>query len=482
MISGLTLSGCAQQDTQLNDIKKRGKLRVLTQIDPVIFYPVGGGYSGLEYDLITRFADEIGVDVEFVTDHNFSDMLSMVSTGKADIAAVNLTITDARQDIVRFSPPYQQVTEQLVYRRGESRPRKPEDLAGHTVEVVAGSSHAETMRRLHKQYPDINLVVREDLTMQEILARVESGEIDYALTDSTILARSKRYFPALRAAFDITGALSIAWAIQRSDDNTLYKAIDKFMQHMHESGELAFLKERYYGYTKRLNYVDRRTFHQHVVTRLPKYQAFFQEAANEYERDWKLLAAIGYQESHWDPKATSPTGVQGIMMLTRDTAKEVGLKNRRDPRGSIMGGAAYLEILEDKIPDRIAEPDRLWLALAGYNIGFGHLEDARRLTQGAGDNPDRWVDVKKHLPLLNKPSTYKKTRYGFARGAGAVQYVDQIRAYYDMLKWIDREEKRKEMEALSAQPLLYRQTPAPVEEIDIDDNPEPGILDLDNPD
>ena len=169
--------------------------------------------------------------------------------------------------------------------------------------------------------------------------------------------------------------------------------------------------------------------------RLPKLRPYFEEAEALTGIDWRLLAAVGYQESHWQENAVSPTGVRGIMMLTQDTARHVGIKNRLDPRLSIIGGARYLRIVEKKIPDRIDDINRLWLTLAGYNIGFGHLEDARILTQRQGANPDLWLDVKERLPLLRKKAYYSTVKHGFARGNEPVTYVENIRNYYDLLLW-----------------------------------------------
>ncbi|MCP4055747.1 MAG: transglycosylase SLT domain-containing protein, partial [Pseudoalteromonas sp.] len=180
----------------------------------------------------------------------------------------------------------------------------------------------------------------------------------------------------------------------------LAKAARQFLESLETNGTLAQISERFYGHLDRLNYVGARTFMHHVENRLPKYESLFRDYAREFNMDWRLLAAIGYQESHWRPNAVSPTGVRGLMMLTRNTASHIGINNRLDAEESIQGGAKYFRIVHEKIPERIPEPDRTWFALASYNVGFGHLEDARRLTEGAGRDPDRWMDVKEFLPLL----------------------------------------------------------------------------------
>ena len=181
-------------------------------------------------------------------------------------------------------------------------------------------------------------------------------------------------------------------------------------------------------------------FREHMQSRLPKYLPLFQQAAEEHLIDWRLLAAIGYQESHWLEHATSPTGVKGIMMLTNGTAAQLKVTDRTNPAQSIAGGARYFRQRMAKISSRILEPDRTWMALASYNVGFGHLEDARILTQSRGENPDKWLDVKKNLPLLSEKQWYSRTKYGYARGNEPVRYVENVRSYYDLLVWLTTED------------------------------------------
>ena len=191
---------------------------------------------------------------------------------------------------------------------------------------------------------------------------------------------------------------------------------------------IAKLEEKYFGYVNSFDFVDTRAFIRALDKKLPKWQPLFEKYAGDF--DWRLIAAVSYQESHWNPKAVSPTGVKGMMMLTRPTAKSVGVTNRLDPEQSIRGGAAYLEKVLNRVPESIESHEKIWFALASYNIGFGHMMDARRLTKSQGGNPDRWSDVKQRFPLLHQAKYYKQTRYGYARGREAVNYVENIRRYY----------------------------------------------------
>lgn len=431
----LLLQGCGEDLSQLERIKQRGEIIVVTRISSTTYFQGRDGPHGLEYDLVRRFADHLGVDIRFVIPEEFTDLLPMVESGTVDLAAAGLSITERRKRHIRFGPPYQKVTPLLVYRAGTKKPKKLSDLANGDLEIVAGSSHEEALRdRRRREYPTLSYTAHTDVESEELLEWVSQGLIDYTIADSNQFSLSQRVHPKLRSAFEMHKAESLAWALRKSEDDSLMQEVRRFFKALRKSGDLDQLIDQHYGYTKRFDPFDLSHFKVRISTRLSKYQNWFHEAQQTSGFDWRLLAAVGYQESHWNPKAVSPTGVRGLMMLTRATAKRVGVKNRKDAKQSITGGARYLRIMHDTIPKRIAEPDRTWLALAGYNVGFGHLEDARRMCQSQGKNPDRWSDVKQCLPLLSKKKWYRKTRYGYARGWEPVRYVESIRSYYEQLK------------------------------------------------
>jgi membrane-bound lytic murein transglycosylase F len=266
---------------------------------------------------------------------------------------------------------------------------------------------------------------------------VSDDIIEYTIADSNTLAINQRFLINLRSAFDIAEPQQLAWALAKTDDRSLLREVQKFFRKIKENGELTRLIERNYGHVDKFDYVGTRIYRRHIATRLPKYQNYFEVAGAMHDIDWRLLAAMGYQESHWDPNAISPTGVRGIMMLTLKTAKDLNINNRTDPEKSISGGAQYFRETKDRIDENIPEPDRTLLAMAAYNVGFGHVQDAREITSKLNKNPDRWADVKEALPLLAKRKWYKQTRYGYARGWEPVEYVENIRSYYDILKWVD---------------------------------------------
>jgi len=234
-------------------------------------------------------------------------------------------------------------------------------------------------------------------------------------------------------------------------DDSLRESVAAYFAEIQATGRLQKILDRYYFASSEFDYVSSRAFVRHVNTRLPRYRDFFLEAERSTGIDWRLLAAIAYQESHWDPSAISPTGVRGIMMLTELAADKMEIGDRHDARSSILGGARYYVRTRAKVPDRIPEPDRSWLTVASYNLGYGHVEDARILTQRQGADPDRWEHVRQRLPLLGERDWYESVQRGFAPGQTAVGYVDNVRRYYEILMWLDSRETLTSQE--SAPPL-----------------------------
>ena len=424
-------------ETHIEQIKQRGVLKVISRQSPTTYYESYGGPEGLEYQLASRFAEQLGVELEIEVATSLTDIIRSVNSGDADIAAAGLSITKEREELLKFATPYQTVYPKLVFKQGKRWPRNIQQLSGE-LRVMADSSHAYQLLEIKQKYPGLSWSETTDDTAEDLLAQVLDETIDYTIADSNELALNRRFYPELAIAFSVGDSHDIAWGFSNEQDDSLRAEAIAFFDEFKRSGDLEQLVEKYYGHVEDFDYVGTRTFLRAAKQRLPKYLPLFQKYASD-EFDWRLLAAISYQESHWNPRARSPTGVRGMMMLTLPTARQLGVKSRIDAEQSIKGGARYLAKVKKRIPERIKEPDRTWLALAAYNIGYGHLEDARRITQKLGRDADRWVDVKEHLPLLRRREYYKFTRYGYARGDEPVQYVDNIRRYYETLIWMTNE-------------------------------------------
>lgn len=428
----LALPGCSDNDAFIERIKEDGKLVVVTRNAPTTYYEGRDGATGFEYDLVSAFADQLGVEVELVVRDNPGEILAMIAAGEADIAAAGLTRTQLREERVLFSRSYQDVTQQVVCRRGGAQPSQVEDLLGLSIEVPAETSYVEQLNQLQQDYPELSWQVHPDHNTEYLLEKVWQRELDCTIGDSNIVAVNQRYMPELSVRFDISEPQQLAWALPPQAQG-LQRELNNWLEVFRDNGQLQVLVNKYYGFIDVFDYVNTRVFQRKVKTVLPKYQALFEEAAKKHEIDWVLLAAQAYQESHWNRLARSPTGVRGIMMLTLPTAREVGIKSRLDARQSIFGGAKYLADLRSRLPQEITEPDRSWIALAAYNVGMGHVYDARNLSRELGINPDLWHDFREVLPLLSQKKYYKDLRYGYARGSEPVRYVQRIRNYHDML-------------------------------------------------
>jgi len=277
---------------------------------------------------------------------------------------------------------------------------------------------------------------------------VTDGKLPYTIADSVAISLFQRVHPELAVALDVTDEQPVTWFSPLDADQTLSAAMLDFYNGMNEDGTLARLEEKYLGHGDDFDYVDTRSFLRAVDNVLPDLKPLFEKYAQEI--DWRLLAAISYQESHWDAQATSPTGVRGLMMLTKNTAQSLGLTDRTDAEQSISGGARYLQDMMAKVPETVPEEERIWFALAAYNMGYAHMIDARALTAKTKGNPDSWSDVKQRLPLLSQKPYYNKLTYGYARGHEAYAYVENIRKYQISLVGYLME---KEKEALAEQQL-----------------------------
>ncbi|MGB3725463.1 MAG: membrane-bound lytic murein transglycosylase MltF [Glaciecola sp.] len=433
----MLLSSCQplQQSTGLSRILEDGVIKVGSIYGRTTYYNGPITQEGFEYELIQGFAEFLGVKLEVYPYYSYSELIDQLDAKRVDLLAANITMTQARKEAYKFGPSYQTLNFELVYQKGKDRPRSLDDVSG-ALTIIANDLYREPLLSKSNELNNFNWQETNEKDIEELLEMVAQGELDYTIADSNILAVARRRYANLGIGFSITDSLQLGWMLNKDTDDSLRAALLEYFGSVQASGKLAVLEDKYFGHVRTFDFVDTRAFMRAVKSKLPKYKAMFEAHAGEL--DWRLLAAMAYQESHWNPKAVSPTGVRGMMMLTQATSKDMGVKSRTDAEQSISGGSRYFASLLRRIPARIQYPDRAWMALAAYNIGLGHLEDARKITESLGYNPDLWIDVKKHLPLLRQKKYYKFTRYGYARGNEAVNYVDNIRRYYDSLLWLEQ--------------------------------------------
>ena len=431
----LALAACSGgSGPVLKRIKARGTLVVLTRNAPTTYY-IGneGRPTGPEYQMVIAFAKSLGVKPKFVVKDSVAELLHALADGEGDMVAAGITRTNERSRDFGFGPDYQQVTQQVVCRRGGPRPDSVSGLKAVSIEVIADSSYVERLQALQKKYPGLHWETAADTSTETLLREVWRGKLDCTVADSDIVAINRRYFPNLVVAFDLGKPQHLAWVVPHGAGG-LETAMRRWLAQYRARGELTAMRQRYYGHVKVFDYVDLRAFNRKIKSTWPKYQPIFAKAADTHDLPPLILAAQSYQESHWNPHAKSPTGVRGMMMLTLNTAHAMGVNNRMNPVASINGGAKYLARLERKLNGDIERPTRIWFALAAYNVGLFHLRDARALAKKLGKDPDSWNDMAQVLPLLGEKRYYRNLRYGYARGLEAVRYVRRIRNYADILR------------------------------------------------
>lgn len=395
------LSSCFSEDPILLEVKRSGKLHVVTRNAPTTYYELHDELTGFEYDLVTKFTKHLNVEAHFIVKDTLPEILETIDSRQAHMAAAGLTDTIARNRKYIFAESYQKVQQQIVCRRGGANPKQVKDLVGLNLVIPAATSYLEQLKRLTNRHPKLVWHIDEDADTEHLLKSVWLGKADCTIADSNIFALNQRYYPELTARFNLTKPQPLAWLLP-ANSSGLQDEIEDWLDDFRSSGKLDELIAKYYGYIQEFDYVDTRRFTRRIATLLPKYKLTFKQAAKKYHLDWTLLAAQAYQESHWRANAKSPTGVRGIMMLTLTTAKTLGIESRLNPEQSIWGGARYLKRLYRQVPDSVREPDRTWFALAAYNVGMGHIHDARTLAIELDKNPNLWTDLSTVLPLLSQ--------------------------------------------------------------------------------
>ena len=424
----------------LESIKKRKILNVVLLNGPTTYYIGSDGAQGFEYDLLKAYADNLGVTLSITNANTIKEAIKFSKMPHIDITSASFTKTKEREKTFNFGPSYFEVQEQVICQRGMigrgKFPKGIDDLAGLNIVIGEGTSYSETISKLQEDGYDINATLTSKLSTEELLEEVAKKKIDCTIADSNIYSLNQRYFPQTALAFVISGRERLAWVLapkSKKLEANMYEWFNTFNQ----SGKLAQLKDHYYSYAVFFDYYNNKMFYKRVKSRLPKYQKYFLKYGKAYNIPWTLLAAQSYQESHWNPKAKSFTGVRGLMMLTRRTSKLLGVKNRLDPEQSIRGGTRHLNQMIKNVPKGVEGDDKLKYALAAYNVGMGHIVDAQTLATRMGLNKDVWSDLKKALPLLSQKQYYKTLRHGYARGSEPVRYVDSIYDYRDILQNID---------------------------------------------
>lgn len=410
----------------VEQIQKRGVLRVASLTDLAFFHEQQDSIQAFDYEFASQFAEELGVKLVFESSPSFDKIVQKLKQGHIDLATA-MPVTKAHKQRLHFSPSYLTVTPTIVYRQGSAAP-----VIGAKEQQIYIGKHSHYSNVLTEISTPLNWHLHQEHSTATLFKHLLAGTINYVLVNDTTFSHYQQLYPKKTQGYALAEKNALAWAVKQTSDPSLWAKMIAFFGNHHHNGALISLNQKHLHYSHAFNYPGIDTFLRKVNTRLPRYIDLFKRHAGDL--DWRLLAAISYQESHWDPHARSPTGVRGLMMLTRPTAKALGVVNRIDPEQSVRGGSRFLHQLLNRIPESIAPQERIWFALAAYNMGYGHMMDARKITQIRGQNPDIWTHVNNNLHLLHQRKWYNKTRYGFARGLQARTYVANIRMYYQSLQ------------------------------------------------
>ncbi len=435
----ITLQGCSRP---VPDPDTSKELVVITRYGPATFYLNAEGQpTGFTHDVVEAFAEKNNWKVKWQEPESYSEIFQALQDERAHIVAASLIAASVDEHRLLPSPHLFDTRVVVVTRQPIPKIGNLSDLSKLNIAVTEGVGHLSLLESAQRKYPKLKWTTLQDVFPEGLLARLDEGEFDAVVVNEQDFDLARNQYPSLRIAYVLAKDEPVVWALPQASSNSLVTKLNRFFIEARRDGTLQQIYERYYGHVKRLEPADAEGIMQRRLSVLPHYRRFFHNAQEQTTLDWRLLGAIGYQESKWDPFATSPTGVRGLMMLTSETADRMGINDRLDAEQSILGGAKYLVLLKDSLPDRITEPDRTWLALAAYNQGLGHLEDARRIAQAKGMNPDSWADVKQTLPLLGRGGYESVTKYGYARGGEAVIFVESIRNYYDILVKLEKAHK-----------------------------------------
>mgnify|MGYP006090442617 CR=1 FL=1 len=428
-------------DNSLEKIITKKEIVFATRVSPSSYYKVKDKEIGFEYDLMKQFANHLDVKLKIIVIEDINKMITEINNEEIDIIS-SLKVNDVKKDSLVFNYPYNRVNQYLVYNSNvTAKVETIKEISNSTIEYIDEEGINNIFKNLRSTNPNLIWVSRKKTNTDELVELLNDDKVKYIVLNSIQFNIYKQFYSNLEKAINLSLNQPLAWAISPSSDSSLNTELTTFFERMIETNKLNFLLDKHFKKNQSFAFVGTRSFLKDIVAILPDYEQVFRRAGKNNNLDWRLLASIAYQESRWRKDAVSYTGVRGLMMLTQNTAKEVGIKNRQDPIESINGGAKYFRKLLNKLSDEIKTDEKIFYAMAAYNLGYGHVKDAMILAQDQNLNPYQWSQISPVLLQLSRSKYYKKTKYGYARGWEAVKYVKNIRHYYDILVFLDSQDR-----------------------------------------
>lgn len=433
--SGLAMNGCDavywNENHYLSKTLEVPTYKVLIQDSPLVFSINKDKVRfGIDNDLLENFSQNYKVKFKFTSFRSMEELNLALKENKFDII---ISRTDLPQEELNYikGPEKEELYLSLFCQR-KSKVKKIDDLKDKKIWV---DNRYKNLFENSELSGDQNLKLKwiTDFKIYKTVKHISNIDHSCFITENLEGAFLNRYFPSYEKVTSISDTRSNYWLIHR-DHKELASLIHSWFHRAAREDEIMRIYDRYTTYLSELDHKDIYQFLKNIRELLPEYESEFKKAASEYDLPWQLVAAIAYQESHWDKDAVSYTGVKGIMQLTKETAKYLGVEDREDPEQSIWGGARYIRALLDKVPENMHSKDRLSLALASYNIGYAHMRDTQKLASSLGKNPYSWKHIRETLPLLEEEEYHEDLKYGYARGRETVEFVERVHGFYSLLK------------------------------------------------
>ncbi len=423
----------------LGEIIQRGVLRVLTRNNAASYFLHRGQARGFDYELTKMIAEELDVRHEMVVVPSHKHLIPWLLEGRGDIIAAQMTVTPSRARKVVFSEPYLFTQEMLVKKKTAAGPKSVDELGGRTVTVRPSSSYRTTLERIKKRGIAVEFGdVDENVETAVLIGRVAEGDIALTVADRHLLDVEVVYGVDAEAAFALDDAdKPIAFGV-RPGERRLKAFLDGFVKRHYRGLEYNILKRRYFANQRTI----RRFKAERVAKsgRLSKFDDVIKKYSSRYGFDWRLMAAQAYVESRFDPKATSWVGAQGLFQVLPRTGATMGFTRLEEPEYGVHAGIKYMARLLDRFDPKLPFPERVRMALAAYNVGLGHVHDARRLAARMNLDDSKWFgNVEKAMLLLSQPKYARRARHGYCRGQQPVKYVAHIQSLYDQYVQILKE-------------------------------------------
>jgi membrane-bound lytic murein transglycosylase F len=432
-------------ERDLEDIRERGKMIAITDFNSTSYFIYRGEPMGFQFELLQAYADYLNLDLEIITENDLNVAVERMNRGDADLLALNLSISNERREHVNFTMPIGQTRQVLVQRKpsnwlsmtmdqiDNTLVRNQLDLAGKSVYVQAGSSYYHRLLNLQDEIGDSINIIQVPLETEELVTLVARGEIDYTVCDENVALVNRTYYPILDVDTPVSFSQNYAWAVRRTGSDQLLDNLNEWIRGFTSGSSYALLYAKYFR-NPRSRRIVASDLYSISSGRVSQWDDFFKQYSDTLGWDWRLLASMSYQESRFDPDAVSWAGAYGLMQLMPSTGEHYGIDVMHTPEENIRGAVLYLKWLQDLFEDKVRDRDeRLKFILAAYNVGPGHVLDARQLAVKNGRDPELWSDVGYYLLRKSEPEFYHDpvVEHGFCRGEEPYNYVVEVLNRYE---------------------------------------------------